>query len=416
MKLTASIFVNIHHPNYQMLDRYAFLCKNLKNAALYQYRQHFFLTSKTPSKNKIISEFTQHKQVDFYAIPQKVSQQIIFQIHDEFSSFWALCKKYQVDKTNKPHIPRYLHKEKGRANIILTDQAIAKKDLDQGILTLSSYFQEKLSFELGGLKEKINRKTLQQVRVIQCANGYEIKIVYQVANVEKKPKKQRYASIDLGVNNLLAMTSNMMNIQPVIISGKGLKSFNQYYNKMKATLKSQLDTCANFLKASIQRKLNRLEQKRKHKVNDYLHKASHYLINHAVSNELDTIVVGYNQGWKQGIDIGKVNNQKFVMIPYAKLLGMIQYKASLQGIEVIATEESYTSKCSFLEGEDLKKQDAYMGRRVKRGLFKAKSGKLMNADINASYNILRKVIGNFEFDPIQVCSTPKMINILNHSI
>ena len=150
---------------------------------------------------------------------------------------------------------------------------------------------------------------------------------------------------------------------------------------------------------------------RKNQIHDYLHKASRYLVNHAVFNNISKIVIGYNQNWKQEINIGKVNNQHFVSIPFAKLVSMIQYKAQLHGIEVILTEESYTSKCSFLDNESLKKQDSYLGKRVKRGLFRSADGKTINADVNGACNILRKVIGNFKFDPIVVCSTPKKINV-----
>lgn len=145
-----------------------------------------------------------------------------------------------------------------------------------------------------------------------------------------------------------------------------------------------------------------------------MHKASHCLINHAVSNDIDTIIVGYNQGWKQEIELAKVNNQKFVNMPFLTLLNMIRYKAELNKIQVIVTEESYTSKCSFLDNEPLQKHENYQGSRIKRGLFKSATAKLINADANGAFNILRKVIGNFNFDPIQVCITPKTVNLLKY--
>lgn len=219
-------------------------------------------------------------------------------------------------------------------------------------------------------------------------------------------------SVDFGINNLMTVANNI-GIQALIIKGKALKSFNQHFNKLKARLQSKLDLTNNEqLKIHYQRKLDRLYRKRKHKLNDYLHKASHYLINQAVSNKVDTLVIGYNQGWKQEIDIGKVNNQKFVQIPFLALLNQVKYKANLMGIQVIVTEESYTSKCSFLDNEPLTKRSTYLGKRVCRGLFKSATDKLINADVNGALNILRKVIGNFDYDPIQVCSTPKTVNVL----
>ena len=145
-------------------------------------------------------------------------------------------------------------------------------------------------------------------------------------------------------------------------------------------------------------------------------KASRYLINYAVTNHIDTIVIGSNNGWKQGIDIGRANNQKFVSIPFARLIELIEYKAKLVGISVVKNEESYTSKCSFLDNEPIERHASYLGKRVKRGLFKSSTGQLINADVNGSLNILRKVMGDFEFDPIRVCSTPKVINVLKQNM
>ena len=306
-----------------------------------------------------------------------------------------------------------MHKTKGRANIILTKQAISKRDWHKGILTLSSYFDIPLSFQLGKLQNVIPYEQVQEVKVVRVANGYDIRIAYKVAEPAFKSDNQRYLSVDLGLNNLLTVASNT-ECKPFIITGKPVKSVNQYYHKVKSVLQSEKDRLSAKAMPQLTNLNNRMEQLlcfRKNQIHDYLHKASRYLVNHAVSNNISKIVIGYNQNWKQEINIGKVNNQHFVSIPFARLVSMIQYKAQLQGIEVILTEESYTSKCSFLDNESLKKQDSYLGKRVKRGLFRSAGGKTINADVNGACNILRKVIGNFKFDPIVVCSTPKKINV-----
>ena len=265
---------------------------------------------------------------------------------------------------------------------------------------------------MGKLKDKIDLTSIQEVKIIKVPNGYECKIVYLNEIREPKENNDRYFSVDFGINNLMTVGNNI-GLRPFIVKGKALKSFNQYFNKQKAKLQSKLDVCkSEQLKVHYKRKLNRLSRKRKFKVNDFLHKASRCLINQAVSNNVNTIVIGYNQGWKQEISIGKSNNQKFVSIPFYKLLDMIKYKASELGINVVVTEESYTSKCSFLDNEPLQKQSVYKGKRIKRGLFKSSQGKLINADVNGALNILRKVIGNFNYDPVQVCSTPKTFNVL----
>lgn len=419
MYLTASIFIKHTNPLFKAIDDYAFLCKNLKNSVLYAYRQAFFNDNKTLNKFASINDFTQSKQVDYCAIPRKVSQQIVFQVAREFTSFWGLLKLWVKDKTKpKPNIPKYLDKQKGRANIVFSKQAISKKDLSKGILTLSPFDKTKpISINLGKLKDKITYNTIQEVKIAKVANGYDVKIVYKNNQAlynptpDKPPSPNRALSVDFGVNNLMTVANNVA-VQALIIKGKALKSFNQYFNKKLANLKSHLDTAKDFLKPSIQRKLDRLYRKRKHKINDFLHKASHYLINHAVTNKIDTLVIGYNQGWKQEIELGKVNNQKFVQIPFLTLLNQIKYKAQLKGIQVIIINESYTSKCSFLDNEPIQKQASYKGKRLCRGLFKSEQGKLINADVNGALNILRKVIGDFQFDPIQVCSTPKTVNVL----
>lgn len=218
---------------------------------------------------------------------------------------------------------------------------------------------------------------------------------------EEKPlleNNERYASIDLGLNNLATVSSNVT--KPFIINGRPLKSINQYWNKQKAKLQSLLK---GNKKSSKQIQL--ITKKRNNRINTYLHKSSREIVNFLVSNKINTLVIGYNKEWKQNISIGKVNNQSFVGIPFYTFIQQLEYKCKLEGINVILTEESYTSKCSFIDNETLEKKDTYLGKRIKRGLFKTKEGKLINADLNGSLNILKKVIGEFHY-PIEACCTP----------
>ena len=200
------------------------------------------------------------------------------------------------------------------------------------------------------------------------------------------------------------MGSNVL--KPILINGKPLKSINQYYNKKLANLKSKL---RNEKKTS--KRIKSLTNKRNNKVNDYLHKTSRLITNYLVSNNINTLVVGKNKEWKQDVNIGKKNNQNFVQIPHSRLIDMLLYKCKLRGINVIITEESYTSKCSFLDDEGIKKHKVYKGNRIKRGLFKSSEGVLINADVNGSLNILKKVVGKFNYNPIEVCSTPTVITV-----
>ena len=426
MHLTATIHIKANDPRFGLLDEYAFKCKNLANTAIYISRQVLFEFNTTPSAVELINNFTATNNPDYKAIPAKVAQQTVMQVQQNFQSFWASIKAYHKDPskfTGRPRPPKYLDKAKGRANIIFTKQAISSKLIKQGILSLSTY-GEPILIELGELAQKVNFDTLQQVKAVKRSNGYDIAITYKQAIPTTLPISNRLLSLDLGVNNLATVTTNLNNLIPLIINGKVVKSINQHFNKQKAKLQSAKDLLPKRSKGLskfyqdkhtfYQRQLDKLSQDRNHKINDYLHKASRYLINYAVTNHIDTIVIGSNNGWKQGIDIGRANNQKFVSIPFARLIELIEYKAKLVGISVIKNEESYTSKCSFLDNEPIERHASYLGKRVKRGLFKSSTGQLINADVNGSLNILRKVMGDFEFDPIRVCSTPKVINVRHY--
>lgn len=177
-------------------------------------------------------------------------------------------------------------------------------------------------------------------------------------------------------------------LAPLLINGRPLKAINQYANKQIAKEQKLLD---KGIKTNTNKK-EKLWFKRNNKINDFLHKVS-YL----VSNNIDVFVIGKNKGWKQNIKLGK-KNQRFVQIPFNKLIHMISYKCQLVGIDVVFSEEIYTSKCSFLDDEPIKKHKSYQGKRVKRGLFKASTGKLINADINgrSALNILKKYLSKKE--------------------
>jgi len=161
------------------------------------------------------------------------------------------------------------------------------------------------------------------------------------------------------------------------------------------------------------RRIKTLTAKRNAKIDDYMHKASRDITNYLVSNKIAELVIGYNKNWKQDINLGKKNNQKFVQIPFLKLIDMLTYKCALEGIKVTLINESYTSKCSFLDDENIRKHTQYAGKRIKRGLYKTSTGELINADVNASYNILKKhlekkVAWNLKIfrDCVEVSSVP----------
>lgn len=239
---------------------------------------------------------------------------------------------------------------------------------------------------------------------------FVVEIGYKVQNKDSIAN-QNIASIDLGINNLISMVDNVTK-KGIIINGKPLKSINQYFNKQKSEIQSIL---IRSNKKYSSQKIQKLYVKRNNKIKDYIHKTTRYIMNHLVSNNISTLVVGYNKNWKQDISIGRVNNQNFVQIPFLMILNQLKYKCELEGIVLEIQEESYTSKCSFLDNEEICSHLKYKGLRIKRGLFKTSFCKLVNADINASCNILRKYLkkesNKFDVkktlnDLVEVFSTP----------
>ena len=233
-----------------------------------------------------------------------------------------------------------------------------------------------------------------QVRLIPNLVNIKVEIIYEDKPSEVKLDKSKYAAIDLGIDNLATMiTSEGCEIW----SGKYLKSYNRNFNKTLAKLSSIKSLQG--IKGTTKR-IQKLYIRRDRYIDDSFHKVSREIVDTLVRKEIETLVVGYNAGWKQRADMGKVNNQKFVQVPFARLISYLQYKCAMVGIEFVTHEESHTSKCDALSMENIGHHDEYLGRRVKRGLFRSSTGKLINSDQNGALNILRKVVGDSEFNRI----------------
>lgn len=377
------------------LDDLCFKAKNLYNKALYLVRQYYFETKGYLDYFKVNRIMIDSKDVDYYALPCKVSNQTLRLLDRNFKSFFSLIKKKKKGEYDKSvRIPRYLDKQ-GRTITTFPKDAISKKYLKKGLIKLSS-----LSIEI---PTKVTESNIVEVRVLPRNNHHVVEVVYEVEQKESKIDNKRYVSVDLGLNNLATIGSNV--VKPFIINGRPLKSINQYWNKERARLQSLLEG-----DKKTSKRIERITNKRNNKVKDYLHKSSRLLVNFLVSNDISTLVIGYNEKWKQNINIGKKNNQSFVNIPFYTFIKQLEYKCKLEGINVILTEESYTSKCSFLDNELIEKHETYLGKRIKRGLFKSAKNRIINADLNGSLNILKKVVGEFEY-PIEVSSTPLRVAI-----
>lgn len=389
MLLTERHIIKKSNSLYSELDQMCLLSKNLYNQALYRIRQHYFNTKEYLNYYTNVNQLTKEKQIDYISLPAKVAQWVVKQVDQNFRSFFASLKSKNVN--HKVSIPKYLEKN-SRYMLTFTNQAISGKELKLGYLKLSG---------CSG-RIKLVHTDVRQVRVIPKNKLFIVEVIY---NVDEKQHydTSNYVGIDIGLNNLAAVGGNK--IAPILVSGGPLKSINQFYNKELAKLKSKQDLCKN--RNVNADKIRKLTQKRSNKVKDFMHKASRKLVNHLVFNDVSKIVIGHNKNWKQDINLGKVNNQKFVQIPFNMFIHMVTYKAQLEGIEVVTREEAYTSKCSFLDNEEICKHDTYKGKRIKRGLFRSYDGRLINADLNGALNILRKEIPNAIISyGIEVCSTP----------
>lgn len=389
MRLVEKHIIDKHHAFYAECNRLCFLSKNLFNYANYLIRQSFIFEGKYLNYNAI--QKLCQGTIDYLALPAKVSQQTLMRLHESWVSFFEASKEYalvQEKFLGRPKLPQYKHKTDGRFIVTYTSQAISKQGLKKGVVHLSKtdiFFTTQV-------------RKIQQVRIVPKLCHYVIEVVYEVQPKESQSDNQAIAAIDIGVNNLATLTANVKGFQPLIVNGKPLKSANAYYNKKKAFLQSLVRG-----ERQTSNKIKQLTHKRNCKVDNYLHNASRFIINHLVANRIGTLGIGKNDGWKQDINIGKRNNQNFVSIPHARFIEMLAYKAELAGIQIVITEESYTSKCSFLDREAICKHEKYKGKRIKRGLFRASDGRIINADVNGSLNIIRKAFGNevFGSDSIQ---------------
>ncbi len=405
MKLTERHIIKKGHKFWAEIDELSWQSKNLYNAANYIIRQNFIYGHGYLTYNQMDSLMKQTPQ--YKALPAKVSQQVLRGLEKNWQSFFRGLSEYKEKPEKflgKPKIPGYKDTKKGRNLLVYTIQAISKVSLKKGLIKPS-----KTTIEF---HTKVG-KSIAFVRIVPKCDCYVIEVIYDETEQFLNPN-DHIGAIDLGVDNLMAVTSNQPGFIPLLINGRPLKSLNQFYNKRRSFLQSLLKG-----NGQSSQKIRRLTRCRNQKVDDYLHKASRYLVNLLIDQEITTLVIGYNPGWKQEIELGKVNNQKFVTIPHGRLIKMITYKCQKEGIKVIMQEESYTSVANFLNldplpvyGEETEKP-IFTGKRIKRGLYKTDQGFLVQADVIGSYNILRKAFPNvFNRYGIERCVVhPRRINL-----
>lgn len=386
MNIVESHIIKKSHPNWKHCDDICFKSKNLYNAALYKIKNEFELNKKYLNYHEICKIMAESNDENYRALPAKVSQQTLMVLDRNYKAFFKNIKEF-IKNPHKfyssPNSPKFKHKTKGRFLTIFTQQAISKKTLLKNKTLCLSGNNIKISTFL-------LYNDIQQVKIIPLTSGsYKIDIVYSKNEKPLLEDNNQYAGIDLGVNNLFTICFNDQQKQNIIINGKPLKAINQFFNKKKSLLQSKLKN-----NITTSKKIKKLCEKRNNKIKDYIHKSTKKLVEILKHNNITNVVVGKNKDWKQQINIGKKNNQNFVSIPHAQAIDILSYKITLEGIKLQVIEEMYTSKCSSYDNEKICKHDVYTGRRIKRGLFLTKNGKLINADINGAANILKKAIPN----------------------
>lgn len=359
--------------------------KNLYNAGNYLMRQRFFENDKHYKETKQKGNALLYNQLyhlmkcteEYKALPAKTSQQVLRLLEKSWKSFYMAIKSYiktPAKFLGRPRPPKYKNKD-GEHILIFTNQQCKIKD---GALK----FPKVVNLEL---KTRLEDVDLREVRILPTANKYTCEIVYNKQVTDTKVNSNRVVGIDLGVRNIVTIANNF-GAKPIVVKGNTANSMNQFYNKQKARIQSVYDLAG----IKYGNRLRKLDFKRNNKVKDYFHKLSREIVDYAQNSNVKTIIIGKNENWKQEVNMGKKGNQKFVQLPLAKLIEMIQYKAQEIDIEVVLQEESYTSKCSFLDLEPIERHEKYIGKRIKRGIFKSGKGILINADVNGALNIIRK--------------------------
>jgi putative transposase len=386
MQLVEQHVISKADPRFAVIDAAAFKAKNLYNAANYLVRQAFIFEGRYLGYAAIFHLIKHHEA--YSALPRKVSNDILRQLDKNWRAFFAACEAYRDDPSkfvSRPKLPKYKDKSKGRFLLTYDLQAISRRALTRGRLRLSGL----------GLEFPLTHNWIKQARIVPRMGYYVVEIVYERHEADPSGNPALYAAIDLGVDTLAAITSNQVGFVPRLVNGRPIKSTNQFYNKRRAELQAALGH------QGTTARLERLATKRTRRINHYLHAASTTIIALLVQEGIGTLVIGKNPLWKQEVELGRVNNQHFVQIPHGRFIEMLRYKAALAGITVKVQEESYTSKASFLDldpmpvydpGRD--EQPAFSGKRVERGLYRAKSGRRIQADVNASLNIGRKAFPN----------------------
>lgn len=371
-------------PNqFEELNNMCHHSNSLYNCCLYVIKEYYKQTAKYIGQNALYKEIKNNEH--YKALPAKMSQQIVRLSDKNYRSFFALLKKKNNGQYGSNVNEPKFRKSGDLFNLILPNDQI---NLYKGKLKITKNIRIPFSYKIDGvIKQAVIKPKLK-------GKYYEIYIAYEQNKVEQPlVNKENLLSIDLGIDNFVSCFSNVGH--SFIVNGKPLKAYNQYYNKRKSKIQSELEI-KNQKKWSNQ--LEILTINRQNYINNYFNQTVNLIKKYCIKNQIGKVICGYNESWKQDINIGKINNQKFMCIPYHLFKQKLESKLNEIGVEFVLQEESYTSKCSFVDNEEIKEHKEYIGKRVKRGLFKTKDGLLINSDINGAANIMKKnVVSNEKF-------------------
>lgn len=418
MKTLKQQLRKLNKEQYQTLKDFCHYSNNLYNYTLYVAKEYYKETNKYIGSKELYNEVKDNE--NFKLLPVQCSQQIIRLIDKDFRGFFALLRRKQKGQyPNNVNSPKF-KKKGGTFNLIYTNQnsRLSKKKKTLSFDSSNAYNKLKnkkltlkipFSYDIDGEIKQIIIKPINDGQYFNLYITYE----ENKKEVKNNVNKNKYVAIDLGINNFASFVDSSG--RSYLVNGKPLKSYNRQFNKRNAGLKSELEK-KNGKKWS--RRLETLNQKRYWWIDNYFNQVASKLMKYCAANQIGNLILGYNKNWKQDLNIGKVNNQKFQYIPYYLFKRKLEHKCSEFGIQYVQQEESYTSKCSFLDKEEIGEKENYFGERIKRGLFKSANGIIINADINGSGNILRKVIGDTIYSqPIEgLMLNPVKINFFDKSI
>lgn len=377
--------------DYHTVRELCHTAKNLANEAIYNVRQYYFTEGKFLKYEKNYALLK--NSPNYKALNSNMAQQILKEVDGSFKSFFGLLKLAKQGKYSFKdcRLPNYLPKD-GYTTLVI---GFIRLNGNRLMLPFSNSFKKTHKAVNITIPPVLLDKKVKEIRIIPKAHArfFEIQYIYEAECIQRNLNTNNALALDLGINNLVTAVSNTG--KSFIIDGKRLKSINQWFNKENARLQSIKDK-QHFGRKTTKRQ-KAIARDRNNKVNDYMNKAARMIINYCIENDIGTLIAGYNVTFQHNSRMGKQNNQSFVNIPYGHLRDKLSYLCELNGITYVEQEESYTSKASFWDKDNMPvynndnpKEYQFSGKRVHRGLYKTSDGKTFNADVNGALNIMRK--------------------------